>query len=212
MSHSYGSRVTAGELTQLVAFRTDLPVDRFIPTWRPVAAGFLARGLDVITLAAFDEAGQDDGAGIRLLSRNTWPAADYHRAFSGGSAADGAAGPVAVRQAGVFAVHPGGGTPVAAARPDRDLSVALLQLADPDHVDPAVEAVLAAVPADPSRDLVVYRQAHPAQRYQVAVTVHGPAGTGADSTAALRFAARACPVGVGHGAFLTGRELLSLAS
>lgn len=200
--------MAVGELTQLVIFRTDLPVVRFTATWRPVAEGFLAAGLSTITLATFAGGSQD---GVAFVSRNVWPEGDYRRAFPQGLAADGAAGAVSVTQAGVFSVHPGGGEPIATARPDRDLSMALLHLTHPAQSDAAIEAVLAATPADPSRHVVVYRGVHPAQRYHVAVTVHGPAGTGVNSTAALRAATAACPA-VAHGVLLSGHELMTMAS
>lgn len=198
--------MAVAELTQLVVFRTDLPVDRFTATWRPFASGFLAEGLSTITLASFAD---DRPDGIAFVSRNTWPEAAYRRAFPGGLAADGAGGAVAAAQGGVFTVHPAGGEPVASARPDLDLSLSLLHLSDPAQCDDVVAAVLAAATADPTRHVVAYRAAHPEQRYQVAVTVHGPAGTGIGSTAALDAATAACPA-VAHAVSLTGRELLSL--
>lgn len=218
MSHSSVRRVTAGELTQLVAFHTDLPADRFTSTWRPVASGFLAQGLGTITLAEFAAArgaGPDGGAGPgtaapRFLSRNTWPEPAYRRAFPDGLAADAGGGPVAVRQAGVFTVHPAGGRPTATARPDRDLGITLLRLTDPARADSALDALAAALPTDPAHEVVLYRGVHPAQRFHVAVTVHAPAGGGADIAEALRCAVRACPVDTAPGLFLSGRELFSL--
>ncbi len=192
----------APEVTQLVAFTTDLPPDRFLPRWQPFAAGFLQAGLRTITLAGF---GGDSG--FAYVSRNTWPAADYRRAFPSGLAADGAAGPVSVRQAGVYSVHPASGEPVAEARPDLDLTLALVAVPDPARIADVVAAALASASAG---DVVAYRAESPAQRYQVAVTVHGPAGTGTADADALRAAFEASPVA--RPMILSGRELLTLTS
>ena len=194
--------MTDGDLVQLVAFRTRLPADQFTSAWRPIASGFLDAGLGTITLASFDDA--EDGTAF--LSRNTWPADAYRRAFPGGLAADGAAGPVSVRQAGVFAPLDGGGRPVAEARPDLELSLALVRVPDA-HDRPAV--VAAALAAVPGGDAVAYLGAASGQRYDVALTVHGARGTGASAAAALR-SALAAFAGVDHSVVLSGRELLSL--
>lgn len=198
--------MTETELTQFVVFTTALPADRFVETWRPFAAGFLAAGLGTITLASFADGVED---GIAFVSRNTWPEADYRRAFPGGLAADAGGGPVAVRQAGVFAVDPAGEQPIPTASGDQDLSLALIQLPDPSAVDAVVAAALAAVPAGGASRRVAYRGATPGQRYQAAVTVHGPSGTGAATSAALR-ASLAARSDVGGSIVVTGREVLSL--
>ena len=207
MSHSSVAAMTDRELAQLVLFRTRLDADAFLATWRPFAAGFLAEGLGTITLAGFPD-GED---GIAFVSRNTWPEAAYRRAFPGGLAADGGGGAVAVAQGGVFSVHPAGAEPVAEARPDLDLCLALLALDDHEEADMAVAAVLAALADDPGRHVVVYRGEHASQRYHLAVTVHGPQGSGAASAAALR-AATSASLGVARAVVLAGRELLSMTS
>jgi hypothetical protein len=199
--------MTPDELTQLVVFRTELPPERFVPAWEPTAAGFLRRGLATITLAGFDP--QRHG-GIAFVSRNSWPTGDYGRTFPSGLAADAGAGPIAVRQAGAFSVHPASHSPVAAAQPEGDLSLALIQ-ADPSGTDDVVSTLLAALASDPSRRTVVYAAAYDAQPFQIAVTVHGPAGTGGESTDALAASLEGCPAVRGR-VLLTGRELLSLPS
>ncbi len=208
LSQSRTVGVAAAQLTQFVLFHTHVPRARFTALWQPTAAGFLASGLSTITLA---EVAHDSAGGIAFVSRNTWPAAAYERVFPGGRAADGAGGPVTVRQGGVYSVHPDGGMPIATARPDLDLSLALLQTADLDEAGTAIADVLAGAPGEPSRHVVAYRAEHRSQRYQVAITVHGPVGSGPDSTSALMAATSACPTVIG-GIFLTGRELFALPS
>lgn len=200
--------MSASELTQFVLFHTDMPTARFTDLWQPSAAKFLARGLRTITLAQIAHC---SGGGIAFVSRNTWPVAAYERAFPGGLATDGAGGPVAVRQGGVYSVHSDVGIPIATARPELDFSLVLLQTADLDEAGTVIAHVLAGAPRQPSRHVVAYRGEHRSQRYQVAITVHGPVGSGPDSTSALMASASACPTVTG-GIFLTGRELFALPS
>lgn len=200
--------MAASQLTQFVLFDTDMSRARFTGLWQPTAAGFLARGLSTITLA---EVAHGSSGGIAFVSRNTWPTAAYGQSFPGGLAADGAGGPVTVRQGGVYSVHSDGGMPIATARPDLDLSLVLLQTADLDEAGAAISDVLAGAQRGPSHHVVAYRGEHRSQRYQVAITVHGPLGSGPDSTSALMASTSACPTVIG-GIFLTGRELFALPS
>lgn len=193
--------MTDGALTQLVVFHTRLGADTFTQTWEPTARAFLANGLSVITLAELDS---EESDGIGFVSRNTWPAADYYRAFPSGLAADGRGGAITVRQGGVFSVHPVSPPPVAAARPDADLTLGLLAVADLSEADRLADALLAALHADPAQHPVVYQAESSRQRYAAAVTVHGPRGTGAETAAFVR------DVMPAQGVVLSGRELLSL--
>lgn len=176
------------DLTQFVVFRTDLAADRFLATWRPIASTFLAAGLETITLAAFDPAAHD---GIGFVSRNTWPEEAYRRYFGDGGATDGGGGPVVVEQAGVFTVAPGSPAPVAAARPDTDLTLALLPTRGHG-------------PAHPDDRAVVYRGARPDQRFDAAVMLHAPPGSGTTDAERLRAGLRPGAV------VLSGVEVLSL--